>query len=165
MSRNTISTMKRIFLLFAVLVINVNYSVGQNLNYDREQGAKASLQVAQQMGVDTTSTAAIYIAAVGNRLVDNLENQVFEYKFHLVDAEEPNAFALPGGYIYITRGILLLLNNEDELAGIIGHEIIHSHNRHSYKSVKRSILPAILKAPGNVIGLVNEDFRRPRTSG
>ncbi len=78
----------------------------------------------------------------------------FEFKFHLVDMEEPNAFALPGGHIYVTRGILPLIQTEDELAGIIGHEIMHVIQRHSVKQFNREIVPAVLKVPGNIINAI-----------
>jgi predicted Zn-dependent protease len=151
--------MKKSFLSIALLVA-VFYSgfAQKNMKFDTEQGAKAAKQVAAQMSVDTVSSTARYVMAVGEKLEDNLDDKMFDYRFHLVDMFEPNAFALPGGYVYVTRGILMLLNNEDQLAGIIGHEIIHAHNRHSYSAAKKSILPTVLKAPGNVIGLVNEDL-------
>ena len=140
------------------LTLAGNLKAQKNISFDIEQGAKAAEQISTQMRVDTTSQTARYIGNVGNNLVQHLDNRQFDYKFHLVDMFEPNAFALPGGYIYVTRGILMLLNNEDQLAGIIGHEIIHSHNRHSYNAAKKNVLPTLLKAPGNVVGLVNEDL-------
>jgi predicted Zn-dependent protease len=149
---------KSLLTLVIVFAIACSSYAQKNMTFDTEQGAKAAEQVAAQMSVDTVSAPAKYIMAVGDKLVENLDNRMFEYKFHMVDMFEPNAFALPGGYVYVTRGILMLLNNEDQLAGIIGHEIIHAHNRHSYNAAKKSILPTVLKAPGNVIGLVNEDL-------
>ncbi len=73
---------------------------------------------------------------------------------------EPNAFALPGGYIYVSRGLLSLVNDEAELACVIGHEMIHVTKRHSVKQMKKSIFPAILHIPGAVVGLFNQDLGR-----
>lgn len=67
---------------------------------------------------------------------------------------EPNAMALPGGYIYFSRGILPLANSEDELAGVLGHEIIHAYRRHGIQAMKKGIFPAILQIPGNIINVV-----------
>jgi predicted Zn-dependent protease len=60
------------------------------------------------------------------------------YQFQVVDMEEPNAFALPGGYVYVSRGLLILVNAEDELAGVIGHEIGHVATRHSVQRLTRA---------------------------
>jgi predicted Zn-dependent protease len=64
-------------------------------------------------------------------LLRGLPRRDFAYRFAIVDEMEPNAFALPGGYIFVSRGLLALTNNEDELACILGHEIVHAANRHS----------------------------------
>jgi predicted Zn-dependent protease len=149
---------KRITVIFVIITVSAGFTFSQNLDFDIKQGKEAAQKVAVQMGVDTTSNTAVYLKNIGDHLVSNLEDPLFGFNFHMIDSYQPNAFALPGGYIYVTRGILVLLNNEDELAGIMGHEIVHSQNRHSYKAAKKNILPAILKAPGNVIGLVNEDL-------
>ena len=66
----------------------------------------------------------------------------------MVDQTEPNAFALPGGHIFISRGLLALANNEDELACVIGHEITHAHQRHSAAQqglAKRGLASGYLK--------------------
>ena len=143
--------------LIAVLLL-VHVAIGQKKSYDvkaRDEGAK---MVEAQMGLVSNPITEEYISKIGNRLVDQLENREFDYRFFIVDMREPNAFSLPGGYIYISRGLLILINDEAELAGIIGHEIIHAHNRHSFKQMKRSIFPGLLKLPGNIIGVANEEF-------
>lgn len=150
--------MKKGFYIFCLSALLSSSAISQNLEFDKKKGAETAIQIASYVEVDTSSKTAKYLQEVGNRLVNNLDDKLFDFKFHLIDMSEPNAFALPGGYVYLTRGILVLLNNEDELAGIMGHEIIHVQNRHSYKAAKKSILPAVLKAPGNVVGLVNEDL-------
>ena len=155
----SVQFLRKARLTFSISLLLLSSSgICQDIEFDIKQGAKAAKQIADSYAIDTVSIAAKYLSDVGYRLTRNLENQLFDYKFHLIDMSEPNAFALPGGYVYVTRGIITLLNNEDELAGIIGHEIIHAQNRHSYKASKKKVLPTILKAPGNVVGLVNEDL-------
>ncbi len=135
-----------------------NLSFAQKYKYDekaRDEGAK---MVETQMGLIDNPLTLEYLRGIGQRLVNQLENRTFDYEFFIVDMMEPNAFSLPGGYIYISRGLLILINDEAELAGIIGHEIIHAHNRHSYKQKNRSIFPALLKLPGKIIGVANEDM-------
>ncbi len=56
----------------------------------------------------------------------------------MADTAEPNAFALPGGYVYVSRGLLAITNSEDELAGVLGHEIGHVAARHAVNRVTRA---------------------------
>ena len=71
-----------------------------------------------------------------------------------MNQSEPNAFAIPGGGIYVSRGLLALINREDELAGVLAHEIAHVTQRHSAKQQRKGILPGLLSVPGNVVGNV-----------
>jgi len=81
--------------------------------------------------------------------------------FHIVDQYAPNAFAAPGGYIYVSRGLLALSNREDELAGVIGHEITHVSRRHTAKQIAKSRPLAILTLPGRIVGsVVNNNLGR-----
>jgi predicted Zn-dependent protease len=71
-----------------------------------------------------------------------------------VDQQEPNAFAIPGGGIYVSRGLLALVKREDELAGVLAHEIAHVTQRHSARQQRKGLLPGLLSLPGNVVGHV-----------
>jgi predicted Zn-dependent protease len=122
-------------------------------------GKEAAKQVEQQMGIYQATQTTDYIRSVGNRLVANLDDRQFNFSFQIVDQSEPNAFALPGGHIYVSRGLLVLANNEDELAGVIGHEIIHVTRRHSMRQAQKSVLPGLLTLPGRVVGrVVSQDL-------
>jgi len=95
-------------------------------------GAEAAAEVEQQVGLVQAPELQQYVAAIGERLVERgskLRRDV-TYRVQVVDMEAPNAFALPGGYVYVSRGLLALLNSEDELASVIGHEIGHVSARH-----------------------------------
>ena len=98
---------------------------------DARVGQEASVDVAKQMGVLDDPALNAYVTEIGLKLLRGLPRRSFQYHFAVVDQEEPNAFALPGGYIFISRGLLALANSEDELACVIGHEIIHVSHRHS----------------------------------
>ncbi|MBZ5604142.1 MAG: M48 family metallopeptidase [Acidobacteriia bacterium] len=74
--------------------------------------------------------AAKYVAAVGQGLVGNVNRKAMRYQFHVIRSHEVNAFALPGGQIYVLRGMLDFLHSEAELAAILGHEISHVDLRH-----------------------------------
>ena len=145
------------FTLLAVCFLPI-ISQAQSLDLDRKLGEENAAMVEAQMGIYADKEKTAYINQVGQRLVSNLEKPLFDYQFHIVPDMSPNAFALPGGYIYITTGLIPLLESEDELACIIGHEIIHSNNRHSIKQLKKSILPRLLEVPGNLLGALNKDL-------
>jgi len=145
--------MKRVTLLLVAMFMMVNV-VAQDVSLDKKLGAENALLVEQEMGIYHHDSLYNLVNAVGKKLVSRLKNNPFEFKFFLVDSPEPNAFALPGGYIYITRGILPIIETEDELAGIMAHEIIHVTERHSVKQMKKGVLTGLLKVPGNLINLV-----------
>lgn len=152
--------MKKISL-FPVFVILFSFTVfAQDFSYDKKVGARAAVQVEQMMGVYPDSALTAYVNGIGKRLVDVLGDPPVTFRFYVVDMAEPNAFALPGGYIYISRGLLSLVNDEAELACVMGHEMIHVTKRHSVKQMNKSILPGILHIPGAVVGLFNKDLGR-----
>jgi predicted Zn-dependent protease len=98
---------------------------------DARVGKEASVDVRKQMGVLDDPKLNAYVTEIGLKLLRGLPRRSFQYNFFVVDQEEPNAFALPGGWIFVSRGLLALANNEDELACVIGHEITHAHHRHA----------------------------------
>ena len=78
---------------------------------------------------------AAYVEGIGQRLARHSHRAGLEYRFTVLDSPEVNAFALPGGFIYVTRGILAYLNSEAELAAVLGHEIGHVTARHSVRQM------------------------------
>jgi predicted Zn-dependent protease len=121
---------------------------------DEQIGAETAKRVEEEIGIYQAPLTSGYIEAIGSRLVGNLEDNQYTFRFHLVDQFAPNAFALPGGWVYVSRGLLVLANSEDELAGVIGHEITHVTRRHSASRQRRGILGGILQIPGNIVGVV-----------
>ncbi len=112
---------------------------------DRKVGEESAQGVKAQLGLIEDPELVAYVAKVGARLARHAPRRNFEYSFQIVDQEAPNAFALPGGYIFVSRGLLTLANSEDELANVLGHEIVHVAARHAAarQEVGRS-LPAKL---------------------
>ncbi|MDP6345443.1 MAG: M48 family metalloprotease [Alphaproteobacteria bacterium] len=76
-----------------------------------------------------------YVRDIGQRLARFAEFQQFQYRFTVLNSPIVNAFALPGGYVYITRGLLVLASNEAELAGVLSHEIAHVNARHTAERI------------------------------
>jgi len=104
-----------VFLLFHIM------SWSQDVSKDIAMGKEGLAMVEQQMGIYTFEALDTLLQRIGQNLVAQIEKPLFPYEFHLVDSPEPNAFALPGGKIFVTRGLLILPLSEDELAGVIGH--------------------------------------------
>ena len=111
---------------------------------EKEIGAEAAKDIEQTMGLVDDAALVAYVESVGQRLAAQSPRRDVVYHFFVADAPEPNAFALPGGYVYVTRGLLALVNTEDELACVIGHEIGHVAARHSVQQVSRSAPFAII---------------------
>jgi predicted Zn-dependent protease len=81
-----------------------------------------------------------YVDQVGQRLVEASDRRDIPYTFQIVRSEEINAFAIPGGYIYVTTGLLQAVDNEAQLASVVAHEIAHVNERHSVQALKRQVL-------------------------
>jgi predicted Zn-dependent protease len=98
-----------------------------------ELGRKMHPQVLQQYGRYDDEILQQYVNGVGQRIATLSHRPNLQYTFTVLDSADVNAFALPGGYVYITRGIMAYLNSEAELAAVLGHEIGHVTARHSVR--------------------------------
>lgn len=98
-----------------------------------KQGKESAAWVESEIGLVDDPELEAYISQLGQRLAKQSPRKSIEYRFYVVDMVEPNAFALPGGHIYVSRGLLTLVNSESELATILGHEIGHVAARHSVR--------------------------------
>jgi len=98
---------------------------------DAKAGREYSKQAEAEFGLVEDPELNAYVDAIGRRLARHAPGYAFDYRFAIVDDAAPNAFALPGGYIYVSRGLLALSNSEDELAGVLAHEIVHVAMRHA----------------------------------
>ena len=98
-----------------------------------EIGRKAHPQIMQQYGRYEDEALQQYVNSVGQRIAIQSHRPKLQYTFTVLDSDEVNAFALPGGYVYITRGIMAYLNSEAELAAVLGHEIGHVTARHAVR--------------------------------
>ena len=84
-----------------------------------------------------------YVTGVGRKLAAHAEYPADRFRFTVLDTPIVNAFALPGGYIYVTRGLVALAGNEAELAGVLAHEIGHVTARHSAQRYSRQMLTGL----------------------
>jgi predicted Zn-dependent protease len=101
-------------------------------------GQQQDAEVRRQMGVYDDRALQAYVSDIGLRLARGSERPNLPWQFTIVDVPAINAFALPGGYIYVTRGLLPYLSDEAELAGVLGHEIGHVTARHAAQQYSKS---------------------------
>jgi predicted Zn-dependent protease len=128
-------------------------------------GREAARQVETEMGVVDDPELEAYVRAIGARLAALSPRQDLSYDFHVVDMPEPNAFALPGGHIYVSRGLLALTNSEDELANVIGHEIGHVAARHHAQQQARAQQVGVLSVLGTLAAAVLGGAEAAQTAG
>lgn len=112
------------------------YSTRQEI----ELGEQVRREVLKQYKLYQDSQVVDYVRRIGAKVASYADRQNITYQFFVLDDPLINAFALPGGAIYITRGILTVFNNEAELAGVLGHEIGHVVERHSMKHMQGGTL-------------------------
>jgi Zn-dependent protease with chaperone function len=127
---------------------------------DLKVGLQAAQEAQQQMPILNDSEVTGYVNSVGQRLVraipEEYQHPEFRYSFQVVNQKEINAFALPGGPMFVNRGMIEAAHNEGEMAGVMAHELSHVALRHgtaqATKAQKYSILSGIGQIAGAVIG-------------
>jgi predicted Zn-dependent protease len=130
-------------LVAAVLLLMVAPTAAQAPGFsasDRAEGATANPQLIAQFGGAYAGPLAGYVSAVGQRIAvqSGLATRPGDYTVTLLNSNINNAFAIPGGYVYVTRQLVALMNNEAELAFVMGHEIGHVAAQHSKRRESRS---------------------------
>lgn len=113
-------------------------------------GQQEAQKVVQSMGEYNNPAAQALVKQIGMRMASESERPNLPWTFYLLDDETVNAFALPGGYIFITRGIMTYMNDEAELASVIGHEIGHVTAKHSVSQMSKQELAQV----GLVAGMI-----------
>jgi predicted Zn-dependent protease len=120
------------------------------------EGAKAHAQVVKEYGVVNDAALQAYVNRVGQRLAAMSHRAQLKWTFTVLDSPEVNAFALPGGYVYVTRGIMAYLDSEADLAGVLGHEIGHVTARHGAAQATRQARAGAAVAGATILGAVIE---------
>lgn len=125
---------------------------------ERKLGRETHPQILKEFGGAVADPGIqAYVAGLGQRIVRVCETPEAEFRFTVLDSPVVNAMALPGGYIYVTRGLMALCGNEAELAGVVGHEIGHVLARHTAERVSQAqasnVFAGILGLAGAVVGI------------
>lgn len=155
-----------IFFMSAVLLLggcSTNQATGENQftafmspAQEKQIGAQEHKKVLSEYGLYKDQKLQNYVQRVGSAVTKNTERTDVDYQFFLLDRPIVNAFALPGGYIYLTRGLMSLSNSEAEMAAVLAHESGHITGKHSAErysrgmatSIGASILSAVIDSSG-----------------
>ncbi|HEV8579231.1 MAG TPA: M48 family metalloprotease [Thermoanaerobaculia bacterium] len=158
---NTISARAAVVGWLAVLLVllscSTNPATGKRqlalISEEQEiaMGREADQQVQQQLGLYNDAELQSYVNRIGQKLAAASERPNLQWTFRVVDDPVVNAFALPGGHIYVTRGLLTHLTSEAELASVLGHEIGHVTARHSVEQMSKAQLAQIGLIAGMIV--------------
>lgn len=127
--------MKRIIAPLALAVSLTACGVSQQ--QEVQMGQDYSQQINAQLPIVSDPEANRYINVLGDQIASKTSRADLDWHFYIVDSKEVNAFAVPGGYVYVNRGLIERTSNMDELAGVLGHEIGHVVRRHSIKQMEK----------------------------
>lgn len=126
-----------VFLLMVFLLVNFNsFSAERDLNKEQKLGKKLSENIEKKHEVIEDSQKNSLIRQIGNKLAKVSELKGMNYHFKILNIEGPNAFSIPGGYIYVTYDLFDYIQSDDELAGILAHEIAHVIHNHALKQTR-----------------------------
>lgn len=105
---------------------------------EQQMGDQVSLQLRNRFGVYQDEKVTKYVTLVGSVLAQSSTRPKLDWKFIVLDTDGVNAYAAPGGFVHITRGLLGLMTSESQLAGVLGHEITHITSKHTINAIKKS---------------------------
>jgi len=170
--------MKRYYTLFALsIAMLLNNSCAVNPVTGKKQvvlmseaqeiamGKEADPQIIAEYGLYDDKALQDFITQKGKAIAAISHRPNLDYQFRIVDSDILNAFAVPGGYIYFTRGIMAAFNNEAQFAGVLGHEIGHITARHSVVQQRNSILGQVGLLAGMVLSPTLAQFGQQMSQG
>jgi predicted Zn-dependent protease len=128
--------MKRIF--FSIALIVGATACGISTQQEVQMGQQEASQINQQLPLVTDPEANRYINLLGDQIATKTSRGDLDWRFYIVDSREVNAFAVPGGFVYVNRGLIERTDNMSELAGVLGHEIGHVVLRHTVKQMEKA---------------------------
>lgn len=133
--------MRKILIFTLALMLSATSAIGGlklvSVNDEIAVGRKAQQQVRQQVPELRDGTVNNYIESLGRRIVARADGPRYPYSFDVANYREINAFALPGGPIWIHRGTIDLARTESQLVGVIAHEVAHIANRHAAEQITK----------------------------
>jgi predicted Zn-dependent protease len=149
-----------LFLLTFLLLCSAPAASWQN-EEDRdeiERGRAADKEIETQYGFYEDEELGAYVTSIGDRMAWLSEHPNLPWTFRVLDSPAVNAFALPGGFVYVTRGLVAYAGSEAELAGVIGHEIGHVTGRHSRGRQTGSLIASLMILAGSLMSETVRDL-------
>ncbi len=140
-----------LFFLFGSLASGAS---GMTTEEEKKLGKRVLLEIQKEADFVRDLNVQAYVERIGYSLVDQLGSSPFEFKFYVVNTLDPNAFAIPGGYIFVTTGLIVLADNEQEIAGVLAHEISHVTQRHVAQMIERSKRLSLATLAAMVAGII-----------
>ncbi len=126
-----------VFLLIAFLLVSFqSFSAERDLVKEQKLGKKLSEDIEKKYEVIEDLNQNLLITEIGNKLAEASEIKEMEFHFRILKEDGPNAFSIPGGYIYVTYDLFDYIQSDDELAGILAHEIAHIIHNHALKQTR-----------------------------
>ncbi len=145
-------------LILFIFTLVVLYPAGTvnaiTLSEEKELGQKVVLLIRKSMPMVEDGEVLAYVRSVGNRVAKEVGITTYQFQFFVVDQPIPNAFAIPGGNIFIYRGLIEMMSSEGELAGILGHELGHITARHLQRSIDEAKILSVGMIAGMVAGIL-----------
>jgi predicted Zn-dependent protease len=144
-------------LLLSALLLGCEVSQDEEV----QLGRRNAEQVDAQLPLVRDPVATSYVQQLGTSIARTTERSDLEWRFRIIDSREVNAFALPGGFIYVNRGLIERTDQLDELAGVLGHEIGHVVQRHSVQQLEKQTKTGVAVEIGcRLTDLCNSDVAR-----
>ena len=129
--------MKRAFIGIAITCSLVGCGISQQ--QEIQMGQEYAQQINAQLPIVQDPELNRYINVLGDSIARLTSRGNLDWHFFIVDAQEVNAFAVPGGFVYVNRGLVERADQMDELAGVLGHEIGHVLRRHTIKQMQKRL--------------------------
>jgi predicted Zn-dependent protease len=144
-------------LALGVVLLQLAAGTAHAFSYqqERELGKRFDLAARQQLPLFDDPEIVGYVDTIGQRIVGRLDDSFFTYQFSVVQEGSVNAFAVPGGYIYVHSGLLTRANNDDEVAAVLGHEVAHVHAHHLARQQEATKLLNYASLLGVLLSVVN----------
>jgi len=147
--------------LFFIIAILITFSwafppslPALTIQQEREIGEKVLEEVKRRWTLVEDPSVNLYINSIGKRILQVMESQPFEYQFFVINTQELNAFAVPGGKVFVNTGLILAVDTEDELASVICHEIGHVLARHIAKQSEKGQVLSLATLGAVLAGLI-----------
>ena len=125
-------------LIYSAFLVTLTSACGISTQQAIEMGGEYAAQINAQLPIVQAAEINRYVNVLGDSLARVADDRGIDYTFYVVNAAEVNAFAVPGGFIYVNRGLIDRTQSLSQLAGVLGHEIAHVVRRHSVEQMEKA---------------------------